>query len=167
MAHRFITGRVCGEAGHAPLNGRLVIPNRAPGTVRWGVSACRRADYVVAMSRRVRAALAGLVVAVGACTSPSSKEIGEKAAAADAVEKQRAHDATVRRLTDAKADADKAHELEEPRTAQNNIGQEACKRIAAGTRACVDGKQPCTPVGDDGPTCAKYMQVNNLERNPF
>lgn len=96
-----------------------------------------------------------------------SERLAERAEAADAAERARAHDATVQRLQIASAEALKVHEHDVIMTARNNAGQEACKKIAADTRACSGGKQACTPVGDDGPACLRYMQVNHLENNPF
>ena len=105
--------------------------------------------------------------ALGVSCKPSAAEIAERAAASDESEKRSAHEATVKRLAAASAEALKVQEHDKVQTDRNNLGRDACQRIAVDTRACIDGKQACTPMGDDGPACLRYMQVNHLEKNPF
>jgi flagellar biosynthesis/type III secretory pathway M-ring protein FliF/YscJ len=115
----------------------------------------------------VVAVLAAVTVAWFALRKSEGERIAERADAADAAEKKRAHRATEERFAAAKAEAVRMHEHDEFETARNKAGRDACKKIAADTHACIGGKQQCTPAGDDGPACLRYMQLNNLEKNPF
>jgi hypothetical protein len=113
------------------------------------------------------AALAAVTLVWMVSRKSESERLAERAAEADAAERKSAHRATVERLAAASAEAVRVHDYDEFDTARNNAGREACKKIAADTRACIGGKQQCTPMGDDGPACLRYMQVNHLEKNPF